>query len=358
MVIDEFQYIGKSNPAFPSIFQRIWDEVLKDGNVMVIICGSLISMMFSQTLSYDSPLYGRRTAQIKLDQIPFEYYGEFFPDKSYMELVESYAVTGGVPKYIESFEHSSSVFEGISENILNKNSYLYNEPNFLLQQEVTEIGTYFSLIRVIAAGNHKLSAISSALGVKVTSLTKYIKVLMELDILEKRVPVTEKNPERSKKGLYFIKDNFLKFWFAFVHPNMSFLESGHREIVEEKIKRNFIDNHAAFVYEEVCRSQMWEMNANGIWPFHFTKVGSYWDNAMEIDIAACDSEHENYIFGECKYRKELMDSGVLANLEGKIGRLPKSITGKNVSMILFSISGFTPELEELAKQRDDIVLAR
>ena len=76
IVIDEFQYIGKSNPAFPSVFQRIWEEILKAKQVMVILCGSLISMMESQTLSYNSPLYGRRTAQIRLTQIPFRYYGD------------------------------------------------------------------------------------------------------------------------------------------------------------------------------------------------------------------------------------------------------------------------------------------
>ena len=93
IVIDEFQYLGKSNPAFPSIFQRIWEEVLKNSQVMVILCGSLISMMESQTLSYKSPLYGRRTAQIRLKQIPFRCYHEFFPGKSLRELVEMYAIT-------------------------------------------------------------------------------------------------------------------------------------------------------------------------------------------------------------------------------------------------------------------------
>ena len=76
LIIDEFQYLGKSNSAFPSIFQKIWDTKLKDQNIMVILCGSLISMMEAQTLNYSSPLYGRRTGQIKLKQIPFKYYNE------------------------------------------------------------------------------------------------------------------------------------------------------------------------------------------------------------------------------------------------------------------------------------------
>ena len=101
----------------------------------------------------------------------------------------------------------------------------------MLQQEVSEVGSYFSIIKAIAAGNHKLSTIAAVLEVKSTNLTKYLKTLMDLDILERRVPVTEENPEKSKRGLYKIKDNYLRFWFAFIYPNMSFIESGHSGIV-------------------------------------------------------------------------------------------------------------------------------
>lgn len=281
IVLDEFQYLGKSNPAFPSVFQRIWEEILKDRQVMVILCGSLISMMQSQTLTYDSPLYGRRTAQIRLKQIPFAYYHQFFPDKSRKELIEMYAVTGGVPKYIELFSQSKDIYSAIEKCVLNRSGYLYDEPHFLLQQEVSEVGSYFSIIKAIAAGNTKLSAIAGVLEVKSTSLTKYLKTLIDLDILEREVPVTEDSPEKSKKGLYKIKDNYLRFWFAFVYPNMSFIESGHGRIVMDKIRKNLVRNHIAFVYEDICRERMWEINAEGVWPFYFSKLGRYWDSKEE-----------------------------------------------------------------------------
>ena len=149
IVIDEFQYFGKSNQAFPSIFQKIWDTMLKDANIMVILCGSLITMMESQALSYSSPLYGRRTAQIKLRQIPFRYYSDFFPGHSRRELVERYSVTGGVPKYIELFEDQEDILKAIEENVLNPSGFLYEEPAFLLQHEVSDIGNYFSIINHI-----------------------------------------------------------------------------------------------------------------------------------------------------------------------------------------------------------------
>ena len=356
IVIDEFQYIGKSNPAFPSIFQRIWEEILKDRQVMVILCGSLISMMESQTLAYSSPLYGRRTAQIRLTQIPFRYYAEFFPRKSRRECIEMYAVTGGVPKYIELFSESKDIYTSIGRNVLNRSGYLYDEPNFLLQQEVSEVGSYFSVIRAIAAGNSKLSAIASALEVKATSLSKYLQTLIDRDILEREVPATEENPAKSKKGLYRIKDNYIRFWFAFVYPNRSFIESGNSDIVMDKIRKSLIVRHTAYVYEDVCRERMWELNAENRWPFHFSKIGRWWDAHDEIDVAAIDPEGKNLILGECKFWQEPVGISVLRDLEEKSTRVNWKKQERKLWYVLFSAAGFTEELKQLAKIRDDLLL--
>ena len=356
IVLDEFQYLGKSNPAFPSVFQRIWEEILKDRQVMVILCGSLISMMQSQTLAYDSPLYGRRTAQIRLMQIPFAYYHQFFPDKSRKELIEMYAVTGGVPKYIELFSQSKDIYSAIEKCVLNRSGYLYDEPHFLLQQEVSEVGSYFSIIKAIAAGNTKLSAIAGVLEVKSTSLTKYLKTLIDLDILEREVPVTEDSPEKSKKGLYKIKDNYLRFWFAFVYPNMSFIESGHGRIVMDKIRKSLVQNHIAFVYEDICRERMWEINAEGVWPFYFSKLGRYWDSKEEIDIAAIDPDGKNLILGECKYWQEPVGVSVLRELEAKAKTVSWEKEKRKTWFVLFSVNGFTEELRAEAAVRTDLRL--
>ena len=356
IVLDEFQYLGKSNPAFPSVFQRIWEEILKDRQVMVILCGSLISMMQSQTLAYDSPLYGRRTAQIRLMQIPFAYYHQFFPDKSRKELIEMYAVTGGVPKYIELFSQSKDIYSAIEKCVLNRSGYLYDEPHFLLQQEVSEVGSYFSIIKAIAAGNTKLSAIAGVLEVKSTSLTKYLKTLIDLDILEREVPVTEDSPEKSKKGLYKIKDNYLRFWFAFVYPNMSFIESGHGRIVMDRLRKSLVRNHIAFVYEDICRERMWEINAEGVWPFYFSKLGRYWDSKEEIDIAAIDPDGKNLILGECKYWQEPVGVSVLRELEAKAKTVSWEKEKRKTWFVLFSVNGFTEELRAEAAVRTDLRL--
>jgi len=356
MVIDEFQYLGKANRAFPSVFQKIWDTMLKDKNVMVILCGSLISMMESQTLAYSSPLYGRRTGQIKLKQIPFRHYHEFFPDKSEKELIEYYAITGGVPKYIELFHESEDVYTAIEENVLSKSSFLYDEPNFLLQREVSEVGSYFSVIKTIAAGNRKLSKIAAALELKQTGLTKYLRTLMDLDILEREVPVTEENPENSKRGLYRIRDNFILFWFRFIFPNLSYIESGHAELAMKKIRANLIDAHIAYIYEDICKEKMWELGAGDTWDFHFNRVGRWWNNNTEIDIAALDKEGGNAVFGECKYWTGKVGMDVLRNLEQKAGQVEWNKSERKDHFILFSVNGFTDELRELSRIRKDLIL--
>ena len=357
IVIDEFQYIGQSNKAFPSVVQKIWDTLLKDSNIMLILSGSLISLMKSQTLDYSSPLYGRRTAQIKLKQIPFRYYREFYPDLSEEKLLPFYAVTGGIPKYIETFQGQTDVYDAIAENVLNPQSFLYEEPYFLLQKEVSEIGSYFSLIKAIAFGNRKLSEISSTLGIKQTGITKYLKVLMDLDLVEREVPVTEPVPEKSKSGLYRLTDNFIAFWFRFVYPYRAYLERGEQEYVLAQIKERFVQNYASYVYEDVCRAKMWELSSSNTWNFHFDKVGRYWGSkAGETDIVAIDTAGKNLVLGECKYTKAEKGLSVLHTLQDKAGAIKKITGATHVEYIVFSTAGFTTGLLEEAKKDPTVKL--
>ena len=353
VIMDEFQYLGKTNPAFPSVFQRIWDEILYKSNIMVILCGSLISMMVSQTLSYHSPLYGRRTAQIRLKQIPFHYYQDFFDKLSFREQVERYAVTGGVPKYIESFSDNEDIYAGIEENILALSGYLYEEPYFLLQQEVSELGSYFSVLRSIAFGNTKLADISSAIGVKATDLTRTLKTLIDLDLIEREVPVTEKDPDKSKKGLYHIKDNYIRFWFTFIYPNQSDIERGNTKYVMDKIRKSFVRSHAAFVYEDICLELL---SIDMQIPYHFSKIGRYWDKNTEIDIIAINEEDKVILFGECKYWSNCVDVDIFYDLVEKSKKVAWYQGERKEVFILFSMSGYTQRLQQLANERGDLIL--
>lgn len=352
LVLDEFQYLGKANPAFPSVLMKIWDEKLKNRNIMLILCGSLIRMMTSQVLNYGSPLYGRRTAQLRMGQIPFRYYHDFMPGRSEDELIQRYAVTGGVSKYIELFRDEDDIYQAIANNVLDSGSFLYAEPEFLLSQEIQEPGNYFSVLRAIAAGNHKLDRISSFLEIKQTNLSSYLKILTDLDLIEREVPVTE-NPQKSRRGLYKIKDNFFAFWFQFVYPYLGLLEAGRSSIVLDRIRNGFIQNHVSYVFENICRENIWELYAD---EYMITRVGRWWNNRQEIDVVALDESGDDILFGECKYSVQPKGMDVYYALRDKSAEVNWKNTNRKEHYAIFSRSGFTPELVEFQKKEEDLKL--
>ena len=363
LVIDEFPYLVKVNAAFPSVLQHAWDEVLRDANVMLVLCGSLIGMMQKHALSYDSPLYGRRSAQMRLAPLSFT---DVFAEQRlpFERAVEQYAVPGGIPKYLEFFqEDGRSLREQLEEAVLSKSGFLYEEPNFLLKSESMTSVSYFSIIKAVADGNHKLGKIAGFLGESTSALSPYIANLVDLGFLEKRVPVTEKNPEKSRKGLYFIADNFVRFWFHYVYPYKGELELDNRQIVLDEMEKDFTQTFVALAYEEVCRDVFASLCRSGVVALAPSRIGSYWHNDrgrdVEIDIMAVDHQRQLLFAGECKYHTKPVDAQVYFDLREKVeqsAEIRKTFPGYEVVYGVFSKSGFTQRLLDVAAENPRLLL--
>ena len=362
LVIDEFPYLVKVNDSFPSILQNAWDEILKDSNVMLILCGSLISMMKKHALSYESPLYGRRTAQMRIAPLPFTTVYEN-QKLSFEEAAEQYSITGGVPKYMEFFSDGQPLYEQIKENVLSKNGFLYEEPNFLLTDEVQVPTNYFSIIKVIADGNHKLGTIAGILGLETSALTPYLKTLSELGFIEKQVPVTEKNAEKTRKGLYFISDNFLRFWFSYVYPYKGELELDNTQISLDELDKDFKEKFVAFAYEDICKEIFARLCSDKAIDFTPSKIGSYWLNDKsgntQIDVMAVDTVNKRLFAGECKYHNQPIDADVYFELVKKVdnsSEIKSAFKGYTVIYGVFSKSGFTSRMTDINNSNPNLFL--
>ena len=362
LVIDEFPYLVKVNDSFPSILQNAWDEILKDSNVMLILCGSLISMMKKHALSYESPLYGRRTAQMRIAPLPFTTVYEN-QKLSFEEAAEQYSITGGVPKYMEFFSDGQPLYEQIKENILSKNGFLYEEPNFLLTDEVQVLTNYFSIIKVIADGNHKLGTIAGILGLETSALTPYLKTLSELGFTEKQVPVTEKNAEKTRKGLYFISDNFLRFWFRYVYPYKGELELDNTQISLDELDKDFKEKFVAFAYEDICKEIFARLCSDKAIDFTPSKIGSYWLNDKsgntQIDVMAVDTVNKRLFAGECKYHNQPIDADVYFELVKKVdnsSEIKSAFKDYTVIYGVFSKSGFTSRMTDISNSNPNLFL--
>ncbi len=354
LVIDEYPYLAQSNRAISSTIQAHIDMKMKESKLFLILCGSSMSFMEYQVLGYKSPLYGRRTAQFKIK--PFTYYesAQLLTDYSHEDKAILYGITGGVPEYLSRIRKDMSVKENIENLFLSESGHLYEEPVNLLKQELREPATYNGIIAAIANGASKLNEIATKNGLESNKCSKYISALMALGIIKKDKPLTE---DESRKSIYLLDDQMFRFWYRFVPNNMSSIATGLSDIVYEKAIAPHLSNYMGQIFEMICTQYLSKENAKQTLPFVFGRIGRWWGNnpikkrQEEIDILAIDQD--NAIFGECKWRNELTGIGVLNELIEKSELFDKY---KNKYFMLFSKSGFTKELEELAASNKNIKL--
>jgi AAA+ ATPase superfamily predicted ATPase len=221
LILDEFPYLCSSQPALPSILQRIWDEIGKKSRLYLILCGSFVSFMEREILGHKSPLYGRRTGQLLVQPLPLNTLKGFFPGYSSEDRISAYAILGGVPAYLMQFSDHVSVARNIKRQVLHPTAFLYDEVRFILMEELRDPKLYLSILQSIAFGNTRLNDIVQRTGIERGPVSKYLSVLQELRLIEREIPVTERHPEKSRKGIYRLADNFFRFWFRFVLPHRS-----------------------------------------------------------------------------------------------------------------------------------------
>ena len=350
--LDEFPYLVKSCEALPSIIQKLLNEKILKFDF--VLCGSSQQLMHGYVLNRQSPLYGLANEIIKMQPIAAQYMREAMECDA-VQAVEEFAIWGGVPRYWELRRDYPDTKTAIRKVLLDPQGPLMEEPQRLLRDDMRDTVQASTLLTIIGNGANKLSEIASRAGKEANSLSEPLGKLRDLGYISREVPFGD-NPKKSKKGLYKIEDNYIRFWFAFVYPNRSFIESGNSGIVMDKIRKSLIVRHTAYVYEDVCRERMWELNAEDRWPFHFSKIGRWWDAHDEIDVAAIDPEGKNLILGECKFWQEPVGVSVLRDLEEKSARVNWKKQERRLWYVLFSAAGFTEELKQLAKMRDDLLL--
>ena len=353
LAIDEYPYVARSFKSFASTLQLLIDKYKDTSKLMLILCGSSMSYMEDHVLAYKAPLYGRRTAQIKLLPFDFEETCHYFKNFSDEDKALIYGIVGGTPQYLLQMDDRLSVEDNIKNTFLNPISFLYEEPANLLKQEVREPAIYTAIITAIAAGASRMSEISSKVGEDTNVCSAYIKNLINLGIVQKETPYGEK---ASRKSVYSIEDNMFRFWHRFVLENNSVIARGATDLVYKRIEPQLSD-YTGKVFEDICKQYLWKRLLAGECPVEFTSLGRWWGNdpieksQAEIDIIG-EQDKTTALFGECKWTNEKVDLGVLETLV-KHSRL---FSYKKIYYYLFSKSGFTKGCIDEAKKMGNVTL--
>ncbi len=288
LVLDEFQNLAARNRAFLSALQERWDLRLRDTRSTLVLCGSAVGMTEDLVNAPKSPLYGRKTAQIELRPLPFSACAAMLPETRLHDRILRYAVTGGVPYYLEVLRGDRDLKAAILNHVLQYNSTLYDEPRTAIYAETREPDRYFTILEALAAGASRPNEIADRTEIPLHQVTAYLPVLCDqLRLVERRVALTERR-ERSRNSLYRVADPFFRFWFSCVSPNKSMLERGEAETVGRQVADR-LPALAGPVFEDIGRDLL--VQNSGSAPaglvLDFTSIGGWWNRrGDEIDILA------------------------------------------------------------------------
>ena len=300
LVLDEFQYLVELDPAVPSLFQRAWDLSLSKTKAFVLLVGSSVGMIEERVLSRKSPLYGRRTGSWKMGEIPPGRLGEFLPGWSAEDVFKAWAVVGGVPYYLSLFDPGLG-FEENLVRLFRKGGPLYEEPLFLLREELREPRIYISILEALAGGRNTLGEIADHAGIDRAKASKYLWILQYLDIVKREVPIGSR-----RKGLYIIKDNLFRFWFKFVYPNLSSLELGDDKPLRDETR---LSQYFGEMLEEFVRRYS---------PALFgAELSKYIKGDIDIDLAG--EVGGCRVYGEVKWSADVDAEAVARDLARKAG---------------------------------------
>jgi AAA+ ATPase superfamily predicted ATPase len=357
LILDEFPYAVDSDSALPSELQNAWDHELKNSNVVVVIAGSHVGMMVRMQ-EYQAPLYGRFTARLPVEPLPFAALGEFLPTYDAAQRVAVYAILGGIPAYLERFDGHRSLAANVQEQILLDTGMFRVEPFYLLSDEVREPRNYMAVLRAIGEGNHTLEEITLGSGLQTKQHTStYLARLQELRLVYRDTPATIPEGKLTTQGRHILRDAYLRFYFRFIAPHERLLEQGLVprlwEIIQEQL-RAFVGGTA---FEDLCREWTRRQAIRGALPFLPDRIGSHWAKDAQVDVVAIRWDTRHILLGEAKWGTEPVSRSVLTSLMAKAPLVvPDKGEGWTIHYALFARAGFTEATRAEAEQHEVLLV--
>lgn len=352
LFIDEVTYLIDINPTITGTFQKVWDQWLKESNVMLALSGSLMGVMQKQILSYQAPLYGRATAQVNLPPLPFSVTREYFPSYSTTDRVLIYAIWGGVPAYWERLDPQLSVLENLRVQLQPSNTWMLDEPRLLLQDFITDLYNYVGIMRAIANGAQTISDIGNRNGLSSSHMSSYLSILRDTGFIERRVPVTERSAE-SRRGRYFATDPFLRFYYRYLAAYQSKLALGQQKQMMTSIEQSLPEFIGSNTWQELCREWLLLASDHDVIPVSVEHVGGEWKRTLSVDVVGIDETAKSLVLGCCYWDAQPAPLEELRELVKKTAQVVPEEGDWSVFYIGFASSGWT---QEALAQAETIVM--
>jgi AAA+ ATPase superfamily predicted ATPase len=332
LVLDEFQWLCESSPELPSVLQKLWDRQWQHQKApFIVLCGSYLGFMEREVLGHQSPLFGRRTGQLKLEPFGYLEAAGFHPGWSLEDQARAWFICGGVPTYLKAFAADRSVEQNIVEQFLEVDAPLMREAEFLLREELRDVASYTTVVEAMAQGFATPTTIAQFAGIPVPQLIYFLNTLQGLGYAEKRLPLVPGRPSR-KLTRYAIGDPLLRFWFRFVAPHFSSIRRGPADAAFTTHVAPHLQAFYGAGFEALCREALallWDherVRAPG-------EVGEFWSPGSQIDVVGLRKDRWVEL-GECKWGEVRSPAAVLDELRAKVAHYPAG--GSTVQLRVFT----------------------
>jgi uncharacterized protein len=359
IALDEFQFLARRNAEIGSLVNALVERHADDPNLRMILAGSDVTFFEREVVGYAAVSYGRRTGALRVEPFGCATIAPFLPGWSADDRIRAWAVFGGMPYYLDAIDPADDLAANIWRMILLPDGLLRHEPEFLLAQEsrIRERETYMSTLRAIAAGHTRLGEIAQRIGRRPNDARSFLQTLEEMRLVRRRHPIAKPGGARV---FYAITDPFLRFWFRFVAPYESRLQS--RESARAHLRETVLPALEQFVsrdaFEEVCHAWTLAHAPRAV------EVGRWWGSKRirtaeglrtrryEADVAAIDAEGTIVALGSCKWSVNPHDAAELDKLE----TVAKMLGATTAQLYFFDRTGFSPRLRQLARTRPEVHL--
>jgi len=294
IAIDEFQRIAESYEPAMSLLQHYWDNYFSKSKIKIILIGSVIGMIERIALKGQSPLFGRKTREFRIDLLPYFITRKYWKNLTELEKIERYGYFGGTPGYFTLTKDEKSVFSLIEELVLSPDAPLAREPEALISEELRAPATYMTILSQLAKSGRGLPL--SKIKIRKGTPTSYLRQLSKMDLIEKLESIAQGATQ------YLIKDEFFRFWFYFIYPRQNLIESKRGHLILDVISREK-DNYLAVTFEKILRELILYSSGTIITDLEIPiidKLGSYWWKDLEVD--GCALAGDTVIVGEAKWQ--------------------------------------------------------
>ena len=361
-VIDEFEYLAKKNSDFLEEILNLKQRNSARNEIMILLCSSspaFVEQKMKSVLGKSSSLID---VVYKIEPLQFLDIVRMFPENTVSECVGIFGIFGSVRNYLKHWNAKESIKENVCKMIHFETAPqecvirgcpwgILSADNKLFFTAERYLGKYHTILTAIAAGCKKLKELRRYTGYSGVKIRRYLKKLIESDIVEKIVSFEITGRGKAQKVIYRIKNTWLHFWYRFVYPNLSDFYIYTPEEFYDRYIESELREYLESCFVKVCMEYLKLMNRAGRLPFEIRDIGTWIGKGGIIDIAAQNDEHET-IVGICRWSKEQMEYTEYEKLE----ELMKEAKISAKYCFLFSGGTFAPALVEKAGEDKRVIL--